>query len=294
MMFNKANLFYALCGYRSGNAGDLVTKQIIERLFGIEVNLYDVHTQKDKMADQDKDDLTDVQRYKEFNRNITGSGSIIQDIPVYYNGHIWGSGLINEYQRASFPYANILAVRGDLTRNRIEQTKNSSTDQLPAIGDTGLLINRLYPEHVRTNANPRKYIVGFIPHYVDNDNEELSWFLRKNDWAVSIDICDRLDNIVNRMSECDFILSSSLHGIVFADALGIPSGWMRLSDKLSGGSFKFRDYYSAFGNYDPLPCLFHRNMTLDNLRSYTSFKSEHRLEEIRQDLITVFEEGFLK
>ena len=38
-----------------------------------------------------------------------------------------------------------------------------------------------------------------------------------------------------------------MYGLIVADVLYIPNVRMILSDKISGGDYKFNDYYSAFG-----------------------------------------------
>jgi hypothetical protein len=42
-------------------------------------------------------------------------------------------------------------------------------------------------------------------------------------------------------------LTTSLHGIITADALGIPNHWLRVSENVFGGDWKFLDYFSAVG-----------------------------------------------
>jgi pyruvyltransferase len=41
------------------------------------------------------------------------------------------------------------------------------------------------------------------------------------------------------------IASSSLHGLILADAYGIPNVWMCLNKDTGGGEFKFKDYYEG-------------------------------------------------
>jgi hypothetical protein len=43
------------------------------------------------------------------------------------------------------------------------------------------------------------------------------------------------------------ILSSSLHGLIIANAFGRPAGWVRLSEALFGDDVKFQDYYASVG-----------------------------------------------
>ena len=53
--------------------------------------------------------------------------------------------------------------------------------------------------------------------------------------------------VFEKISKCEFVVSSSLHGLVFSDALGIPNLHLKVTDKLGGDGFKFNDYYSSFG-----------------------------------------------
>jgi len=47
--------------------------------------------------------------------------------------------------------------------------------------------------------------------------------------------------------KCRKIVSSSLHGIIIAETFGIPTAWLRCSDKIVGGEFKYHDYYLGSG-----------------------------------------------
>ena len=52
--------------------------------------------------------------------------------------------------------------------------------------------------------------------------------------------------------KCKSVLSSGLHALIISDSLGIPNMRMVVSDKIIGGDYKFRDYYSSYSLSLPL------------------------------------------
>lgn len=168
-------------------------------------------------------------------------GSILQDLPEDYSGYIIGAGLICDMDRR-FPNAKILAVRGELTKKRLGAPENT------ILGDPGLLSYKL----LAGNRN-KEYLIGFVPHYVDKLDQRIQKIYQNNKKEVLIiDVQCKPKEVISEIDKCRFIISSSLHGIVVADSLGIPNAWMSLSDRVVGNGFKFQDYASAFGmNLEP-------------------------------------------
>lgn len=51
--------------------------------------------------------------------------------------------------------------------------------------------------------------------------------------------------VIDQIYSCQSILSSSLHGLICADAYNIPNLWLK--QKLNEGDFKFLDYFASQG-----------------------------------------------
>jgi pyruvyltransferase len=170
-------------------------------------------------------------------------GSILQS-SMSEGSEIWGTGLMRYEHKLKVKPKKIHAVRGPLTRDSlIEQ----GFDCPEVYGDPALLYPRFYnPMHIK-----KKHKIGIIPHYIDAKNP---WIQRCKKYGVKIiNILDPVNKVVDEILECEKIAASCLHGIIAADAYGVPSTWIELSDKVHGKGFKFRDYFMSVGRKDREP-----------------------------------------
>lgn len=191
---------------------------------------------------------------------------------------IWGSGLIEDRGLFKSPH-RIHAVRG-------WHTARSITNQsINVVGDPGLLCGILVPENITVR---KEHSVGFIPHYVDRDNSLVRAAVERIPHARFIDIFSEPLDFIKQAAACDFILSSSMHGLITADALGIPNSWLRLSNKVWGNDFKFHDYYSIYGIKDMTPFLLSNKTTLENIVQDLEKYSRPGLEDIKTRIYNAF------
>ncbi|MBN2468213.1 MAG: polysaccharide pyruvyl transferase family protein [Deltaproteobacteria bacterium] len=150
--------------------------------------------------------------------------------------HIWGTGFIEKVspRRTRFHYH---ALRG---RHSAGLLKGCETE---VFGDPGLLADRIWPE---LKKSKKKYHIGIIPHYEDRELSSVGVIADKFRKVTVINAFDDVKTVIATIAACEFVFSSSLHGLVVSDAFGVPNAWMKLSDKVCGNNFKFYDYYSAF------------------------------------------------
>ena len=67
---------------------------------------------------------------------------------------------------------------------------------------------------------------------------------------------DGIEAFLDEVSECEHIISTSLHGLIVAQAYGIPVGWAVMSTsetQIPGGNTKFEDYFASVGLKDVEP-----------------------------------------
>lgn len=158
------------------------------------------------------------------------------------NSVVWGSGFIDEkYLEEQFVKPNnVMAVRGPLTRNIYLK---QGVECPEVYGDPALLLPLIYNPEIE-----KKYEVGIIPHYTEIDSEWVK-VQRKNKDILFVDIMINSDyqTFVKQIKSCKRILTSSLHGLILCHAYKIPVCHIKLSNNLTGGSFKFNDYLLSVG-----------------------------------------------
>lgn len=166
---------------------------------------------------------------------------IIRRKPV---NHVWGTGFIREEEEKESKFFHKMvfhALRGELSKQRVEKITGKSLGSIP-LCDGGILVSELFDYRIE-----KKYELGIIPHYREQD-EPLFQDMRKiSKKSILINLRDNPMKVCEQIGSCEYILSSSLHGLIIADSFHIPNLHVKVSNKLLGDGFKFRDYYSGYG-----------------------------------------------
>ncbi|BAY21848.1 putative pyruvyl transferase [Calothrix sp. NIES-2100] len=157
------------------------------------------------------------------------AGSILSQAGKYDT--CWGTGLISDNLSTPLKLFKALAVRGPLSAQKLQENGIAA----PAIyGDPGLIASRLI-----TLPKNKKYKCSVIPHYVDRVNGEK--FAREMGFnLINVDL--PIEKFIEEVASSEEVWSSSLHGIICAESMQIPTTWIKFSNHIIGGLFKYHDY----------------------------------------------------
>jgi len=154
------------------------------------------------------------------------------------NSVIIGSGVIHPSKLKDQPQlGEISALRGELSKNAIEKALGRAIS-VP-LGDPALLMPRIFNPPI----SGAKYNFGVVLHYADFSESALE--VIKASGGKVILVSQPPKKFIEELVSCHYILSSSLHGLILADAYNVPNKWIVLSDDVYGNGFKFKDYYST-------------------------------------------------
>ncbi len=214
MLANDKIIYASWC--LSDNFGDKLTPYLIEKISG----------KKCVWSPPDSDILKYV---------VTGS-ILNWDMK---NAIAWGAGIASRDDKAGIE--KVVMVRGLISKYAaiLRGVENEIT-----VGDPALLLPNFY-----LPKTGKKYRLGIFPHYVDTDVVSYNLLSRFPEDVVLINPLAGIEEIIDLMCNCGNIVSSSLHGLIVADAYSIPSRWVKFSDRILGDGTKFMDYYSSIG-YD--------------------------------------------
>lgn len=188
-----------------------------------------------------------VRRATPQQANLLSIGSIIEHCALRgaRNTQVWGSGLrVGDGPRFADDFGMVgqfLAVRGPLTASRLGV-------QGAALGDPGVLAADFRPSGRRIRSNR----LLLIPHFRDFSTRQgrrnIS-FLRSEGLDVMLPTTRPLEAI-GIICRAGCVVTSSLHGLIFAHALGVPAIPIRSCDPnvtRTEPSFKYRDYAATAG-----------------------------------------------
>ena len=210
----RINLRHWHFGGAEQNFGDALSPYIVKRLLGKQHTL--------EVNGEGEVDLLAIGSWLHYAREGT---------------HIWGTGLRTDPPQehdATHDYKtlNVHAVRGPLTRDFLMRRGI----WCPAVyGDPALIL----PELFQPGRDPKLAgRVGLVPHL-----SGIEKYQHARDFHVISPLTTNVEDVIRQIVSCSAIVSQSLHGLIVADAYGIPNVWLR--DLPSEGDLKFRDYFAS-------------------------------------------------
>ncbi len=145
--------------------------------------------------------------------------------PIY----VWGTGSI-QVNSLNMKHFKVHSLRGPLTYQCL-----NIENEVP-FGDPGLLSKHLVSASIKTITTL------IIPHVIHRKNKEITYLKNSLPSAVVADLTEEPLKILKLIASSERVISSSLHGLICSDSLGVPNIRLNLGNKLKGGDFKFDDY----------------------------------------------------
>lgn len=173
-------------------------------------------------------------RSKRGTVRIAFIGSVIQFLTA--DAVVYGSGFLFDYVAQQFAKKklklDVRAVRGPLTRQKLIETGYTVPE---VYGDPAILLPLFYLPQKTTEK--KDFLV--IPHWKTVDKYVSMGY------PVLSPITDDWQHFVDEIASARLVISSSLHGLILAEAYGIPA--ILLNEVEKGNLFKYQDYYFSTG-----------------------------------------------
>ena len=173
-------------------------------------------------------------RSKRGTVRIAFIGSVIQFLTA--DAVVYGSGFLFDYVAQQFAKKklklDVRAVRGPLTRQKLIEIGYTVPE---VYGDPAILLPLFYLPQKTTEK--KDFLV--IPHWKTVDKHV------RMGYPVLSPLTDDWQHFVDEIASARLVISSSLHGLILAEAYGIPA--ILLNEVEKGNLFKYQDYYFSTG-----------------------------------------------
>lgn len=172
---------------------------------------------------------------------LQGSGRLLSVGSVLHFARpgdtVWGSGVNGKIRLGELLDAgglDVRATRGPYSAAALARNGHA----VPAVhGDPALLLPELFPEVAEWTTRKRRGTT-IVPNM--HDHAALAADGR------TVDPQADLWSVIRAIAESEFVVGSSLHGVIVAEALGIPARAIRSSAE---SVFKYDDYYAGTGRW---------------------------------------------
>ena len=162
-------------------------------------------------------------------------------------------------------------MRGPYTRERFLELGYPCP---PVYGDPAILLPKYF--QVSQSVACR---IGIVPHY--SNIQQVNQIYDLDPEVCVIDIRWPLGKVIKTIHSCASIVSSSLHGLIFAYSYGIPAAQVEFTALPGGDGVKFLDYYAA-GGIKTLhkPLIIDHKFAILELGQYLSCSPQTNLEPL--------------
>ena len=161
---------------------------------------------------------------------------------------ICGVGLHHHTQKIASKDIQVKCVRGPLSLKTLNQQVDQPVECF--LGDPALLLKLFHKPDLREELVDK---IGVVPHISNID-----YFQKQVDQLDDFYLIDPTNSwkqVVSEIYSCKLVISSSLHGLICADAYDKPNVWIKIPgmsippcDKNSNyGDFKYWDYLMSQG-----------------------------------------------
>lgn len=243
------------------NVGDELSSYLIEKITHCNINHVDSIT----------------------SNKLVAIGSIINLESLVYHSIFWGTGILYESHikilsnwylsminnqsksiqcRKTIDLSNktkFCALRGPMTANGLKVIGIDSSRLNNTFGDPGILLPYVY----QPTDSDNYYDLGLIFHHSQPQNEVIRLIEEKFSNKVKFISVKRkgyreCEQFINELCSCKKIASAALHGIILAQAYGIPALFIQnlLSPVANHCLFKFNDYFLGTDQEPQIPYKF--------------------------------------
>jgi pyruvyltransferase len=205
---NRVNLHYWRYSQQVDNVGDLFSKVVVEFMLK-------------------KENINPKSRIR-GTHHLMAIGSILNH--AKHKTVVWGAGIHDHKMAMPDVSFDIRAVRGPVSRKILIKLGYNCPE---VYGDPAMLLPDFFNPGVK---KMKEYII--IPHYSKEKK-----YLDKHDNVITT-ITSDWKTFIKSILEANMVISSSLHGLIIAEAYNIPA---ILLEDIDQDYLKYNDYYFSTG-----------------------------------------------